>query len=230
MVTASGQRKISHHPFHCWLRRRSVTEYQMRAGDTRPDVGRAAASRSHHGARDAPRWADTPGVSRSLPTFRRVIGPLLRNPEQGVDTLVWLAADDGAPLDTAGLFWLDRRPRPIHRLSSTRRVEPSAAWSYPTPNPAYGELAGMVAFYPALMDACFVDDERGACSRAASTAAGLPMTWSGRSKACPARTGGEPASVFDAGSWPDGALAAEDDRLRRRQSRLDREALRRRKR
>jgi len=44
-------------------------------------------------------------------------------PATGVDTLVWLAADDGAPLDTTGLFWLDRRPRPIHRLSSTRRPD-----------------------------------------------------------------------------------------------------------
>jgi hypothetical protein len=49
--------------------------------------------------------------------------PLLRNREQGVDTLVWLAADDGAPVDTTGLFWLDRRPRPIDRLSSTRRFD-----------------------------------------------------------------------------------------------------------
>jgi NAD(P)-dependent dehydrogenase (short-subunit alcohol dehydrogenase family) len=48
-------------------------------------------------------------------------GPLLRNPQQGVDTLVWLVADDGAPLDTTGSFWLDRRPRAIHRLSSKRR-------------------------------------------------------------------------------------------------------------
>ena len=34
-----------------------------------------------------------------------------------------------------------------------------AAWSYANPSAAYGRLAGMVAFYPALMDACFVDDE-----------------------------------------------------------------------
>lgn len=70
-----------------------------------------------------PGWADTPGVRTSLPTFRRVTGPLLRNPQQGIDTLVWLVADDGPPLDTTGLFWLDRRPRPIHRLPSTRRSD-----------------------------------------------------------------------------------------------------------
>jgi dehydrogenase/reductase SDR family member 12 len=67
-----------------------------------------------------PGWADTPGVRESLPTFRRVVGPLLRTPAEGADTLVWLAADDGAPLDTNGRFWLDRRVRPIHLLPTTR--------------------------------------------------------------------------------------------------------------
>lgn len=70
-----------------------------------------------------PGWADTPGVAESLPTFRKVVGPLLRTPEQGVDTLLWLAADDGEPLTRSGAFWLDRRVRPIHRLPSTRKSD-----------------------------------------------------------------------------------------------------------
>lgn len=70
-----------------------------------------------------PGWADTPGVERSLPRFRTIVGPLLRTPEQGADTLVWLAADPGAPVATSGRFWLDRRPRPIHRLPATRRSD-----------------------------------------------------------------------------------------------------------
>jgi dehydrogenase/reductase SDR family member 12 len=70
-----------------------------------------------------PGWADTPGVARSLPTFRRVVGPLLRTPAEGADTLIWLAVDDGAPLKQGGRFWLDRRPRPLHRLASTRRSD-----------------------------------------------------------------------------------------------------------
>jgi dehydrogenase/reductase SDR family member 12 len=70
-----------------------------------------------------PGWADTPGVASSLPTFRRVVGPFLRSPDQGADTLVWLAADDGAPLATTGRFWLDRRPRPIHKLPTTRHTD-----------------------------------------------------------------------------------------------------------
>ena len=35
-----------------------------------------------------------------------------------------------------------------------------AAWTYPTPTPAYAVLAGAVAVYPAAMDACVVDGER----------------------------------------------------------------------
>jgi dehydrogenase/reductase SDR family protein 12 len=73
-----------------------------------------------------PGWADTPGVQRSLPTFRRIVGPLLRTPEDGADTIVWLVVDDGAPIATTGKFWLDRRPRSIHRLPSTRRSDTPA--------------------------------------------------------------------------------------------------------
>jgi uncharacterized protein (DUF427 family) len=35
-----------------------------------------------------------------------------------------------------------------------------AAWSYPEPAEAYAELRDFVAFYPHLMDACFVGEER----------------------------------------------------------------------
>jgi dehydrogenase/reductase SDR family protein 12 len=73
-----------------------------------------------------PGWADTPGVQTSLPTFRRVTGPLLRSVEQGADTLVWLIADDEA-LATSGDFWHDRRRRDIHRTPSSRRSDTPAA-------------------------------------------------------------------------------------------------------
>lgn len=73
-----------------------------------------------------PGWADTPGIRRSLPAFRRLTGPLLRSPAQGADTIVWLAGDDGIPVQTTGRFWLDRRPRPIHRLRSTRQSDTPA--------------------------------------------------------------------------------------------------------
>ncbi len=72
-----------------------------------------------------PGWVDTPGVEASLPQFRRLMKPLLRTPAEGADTLVWLAADDGEPVRTSGDFWLDRKPRRIHRLPSTRRSDTS---------------------------------------------------------------------------------------------------------
>lgn len=72
-----------------------------------------------------PGWADTPGVEEALPTFRKIMGPLLRTPEQGADTLVWLAADDQA-LKSNGEFWLDRRPRSIHKLPTTKSTDTTA--------------------------------------------------------------------------------------------------------
>jgi dehydrogenase/reductase SDR family protein 12 len=66
-----------------------------------------------------PGWADTPGVRESLPRFRALMGPLLRTPSQGADTMVWLAADPRA-LETNGQFWLDRRPRSVAPLPGTR--------------------------------------------------------------------------------------------------------------
>ena len=68
-----------------------------------------------------PGWADTPGIKRSIPAFQRVMGPLLRSPEQGVDTIVWLAAAE-APGAVTGRFWCDRRVRSTHRLHSTRET------------------------------------------------------------------------------------------------------------
>ncbi len=65
-----------------------------------------------------PGWADTPGVVTSLPGFHAVMGPLLRDPARGADTIVWLAATEPAP--EGGLFWHDRAPRPVHYLSRTR--------------------------------------------------------------------------------------------------------------
>lgn len=65
-----------------------------------------------------PGWADTPGVVTSLPGFHKVMGPLLRNPVQGADTVVWLAATEPPP--EGGRFWQDRAPRPEHYLPATR--------------------------------------------------------------------------------------------------------------
>jgi dehydrogenase/reductase SDR family protein 12 len=68
-----------------------------------------------------PGWADTPGIESSIPTFRRVMRPLLRSPEQGADTVVWLAAAD-EPGAVTGRFWCDRHVRATHRLARTRET------------------------------------------------------------------------------------------------------------
>ncbi len=68
-----------------------------------------------------PGWADTPGVTGALPMFDKLVGPLLRTPEEGADTIVYLAASDRAA-DVTGLFWLDRRPRSVHYLGATRET------------------------------------------------------------------------------------------------------------
>lgn len=68
-----------------------------------------------------PGWAATPGVTGSLPAFDAVVGPLLRTPEQGADTAVWLAAAPSGTVGT-GRFWHDRTVRPEHYLSRTRET------------------------------------------------------------------------------------------------------------
>ncbi len=65
-----------------------------------------------------PGWADTPIVRSGLPTFRAVLRSVLRTPDQGADTIVWLAV---APHlgSISGSFWFDRRERSTHKVAMT---------------------------------------------------------------------------------------------------------------
>lgn len=80
-----------------------------------------------------PGWADTPGVQQSLPLFRIVTKPLLRNADEGADSIVWLAAEPHLDLPS-GSFVGDRARRPIHRLPMTRRSDTAtnraALWAW----------------------------------------------------------------------------------------------------
>lgn len=67
-----------------------------------------------------PGWADTPGVVESIPRFHALTRPVLRSPEQGADTLVWMAAVPASVLGPSGGFWLDRRRRAITKVPWTR--------------------------------------------------------------------------------------------------------------
>ena len=62
-----------------------------------------------------PGWADTPGVTDSIPGFARLVKPILRTAAQGADTIVWLAAAP-EPATVTGRFWSDRRVRPTYYL------------------------------------------------------------------------------------------------------------------
>jgi len=73
-----------------------------------------------------PGWAATPGVSDALPGFEKVVGPLLRSPEEGADTIVWLTSAPASEIGTDG-FWLDRRRRPEAYLPNTRTTSARAA-------------------------------------------------------------------------------------------------------
>jgi dehydrogenase/reductase SDR family member 12 len=66
-----------------------------------------------------PGWVDTPGLADSLPGFYGVMRPLLRDLEQGADTIIWLAADPAAA-GSNGRLYLDRRERLFDRIPQTR--------------------------------------------------------------------------------------------------------------
>lgn len=67
-----------------------------------------------------PGWARTPGLTDSLPGFDRIMGPILRSPAEGIDTILWLATAGRAELGSGQLF-LDRRSRPFDRVPWTRQ-------------------------------------------------------------------------------------------------------------
>jgi NAD(P)-dependent dehydrogenase (short-subunit alcohol dehydrogenase family) len=70
-----------------------------------------------------PGWVDTPGLSVGLPSFAK-LGPLLRTPAQGADTVTWLAADEprvASPRGPIDGLWHDRHLRGENYLPTTRR-------------------------------------------------------------------------------------------------------------
>ena len=76
--------------------------------------GRGVAFSAMH-----PGWADTPAVRTSLPRFHAMTRRILRTPEEGADTVVWLAASRAAG-ERSGLFWFDREAVATTSLPGTR--------------------------------------------------------------------------------------------------------------
>lgn len=65
-----------------------------------------------------PGWANTPGVTDALPGFDKVMGPILRTPAEGADSLVWLVASPAEALEPGALYH-DRRVRGTVRWPGT---------------------------------------------------------------------------------------------------------------
>jgi NAD(P)-dependent dehydrogenase (short-subunit alcohol dehydrogenase family) len=68
-----------------------------------------------------PGWVDTPGLKSSLPRFYGMTRRLLRTPQEGADTIVWLGAAS-EPAGSSGGFWHDRRQRPTHLMPWTKQA------------------------------------------------------------------------------------------------------------
>lgn len=78
-----------------------------------------------------PGWAETPGVVTSIPDFAESKRGQLRTPEEGADTVVWLAAAAAPVRHASGGFWFDRAAAsPDFSLAGTRSTgdEFAALW------------------------------------------------------------------------------------------------------
>ena len=69
-----------------------------------------------------PGWADTDGVKRSLPRFRKILKSILRDSASGGDTAIWLAATRPSQPEQE-LVWFDRAIRPAHVYERTRTTK-----------------------------------------------------------------------------------------------------------
>jgi NAD(P)-dependent dehydrogenase (short-subunit alcohol dehydrogenase family) len=65
-----------------------------------------------------PGWVDTAAVQHSMPVFRFLTAPILRNADEGADTIHWLVHHE-QPGET-GQFWFDRKAVPVHLVDRTR--------------------------------------------------------------------------------------------------------------
>jgi len=58
-----------------------------------------------------PGWVDTEGLRTAMPSFHKSYGGSLRTPEQGADTIVYLATSESSVVSgKSGVFWFDRQP------------------------------------------------------------------------------------------------------------------------
>ena len=67
-----------------------------------------------------PGWVSTPGVEAAMPEFHAALNRLLRHPEAGADTALWLVFTKPEQQDAQNI-WFDRAQRSPHFFSGTRK-------------------------------------------------------------------------------------------------------------
>jgi uncharacterized protein (DUF427 family) len=94
--------------------------------------------------------ADTHEARRVLETSHP---PVYYIPERDVQ-MAYLSKADGSSLCEWKGFAV------YYDVTVQERNAERAAWTYPDPTPAFASIKGYIAFYPAMMDACYVDGEK----------------------------------------------------------------------
>jgi len=129
-----------------------------------------------------PGWAETPGVTASIPDFAESHKGSLRSPEQGADTIVWLAASAAGGQHTGG-FWFDRAP-----------AQTDFSWSGTRSSPA--EFAQLWAKCEAWTGYAFTPEAYAAAAKAAAAGAAAEAGADARlAVAAPAATAGSAADA-----------------------------------
>ena len=67
-----------------------------------------------------PGWVDTAGVKKSLATFRKLLQLILRDGQQGADTIMWLGST--APAQVTDEVWFDRKARTPHAFKDSQKA------------------------------------------------------------------------------------------------------------
>lgn len=92
-----------------------------------------------------PGWADTPSVRSALPDFHKRMEGRLRSPEEGADTITWLAVSPSALTQENGKFFQDRASVSAHL---------PLAWT----NSTKEEKAKFMSYLDDLMRECCMHD------------------------------------------------------------------------
>lgn len=70
-----------------------------------------------------PGWVNTPIVIDNLPVFQKTLQTILRDPDQGADTSVWLASHKEVNKLQNGQFWFDRKKAKTYPLPFTEESQ-----------------------------------------------------------------------------------------------------------